>query len=202
MLLGGVLISLLVALAISTRSATGESAPVTASTISIVLNGTVAVDGAATGRTPVPYTGRLFADAGGVPLLRGSTAKIQQGRLRVDVFGLVPDSCLTERSITMVGDRGELEVLRRASLRVRDRRHVRITFEVLVRPELLGYGCAEDRRQAPVTVKLAFRGDLGNAGLSSVALVASAPVSLAGGGHGTLKLTATASIKRALTRGG
>lgn len=159
------------------------------------VEGSVAVDGAATGRLPVRYKGELLADADGVPLMRGGRATLYQGRFDLNLFGVVADTCLASNSLRPVFTPAGVKASA-GQLRVVRRRKVVMDLDAYVAPELAGYDCRSGDRPLGETVSLRFTGSLGKAGLASVPLSAAAPVRLAGGRRGTLKVTARATIRR------
>lgn len=163
--------------------------------IYLSVEGSVAVEGAATGRLPVRYKGELLADAGGVPLMRGGRASLYDGRFDLNLFGVVADSCLSSNSLRPVFT-PVVARARAGGLRVVRRRKVVMDLDAYVAPELAGYDCRSGDRPLGETVSLRFTGALGKAGLASVPLTATSPVQLASGKRGTLKVTARATIRR------
>lgn len=194
--------SALVVLAVTGLAALGSrqaraagDTPHAASALYLAVEGTVSVRGASTERLPVRYKGELIADARGVPLMRGGRASVYDGRFDINLFGVIPDTCLSSNSLKPVfgssTSRKEGGVLR-----VIKRRKVVMDLDALVGPELAGYDCRSGDRPLGETVSLRFTGTLGKAGLASVPLTATSPVKLAGGKRGTLKVTARATIRR------
>ncbi len=190
----GVLVALAIVAGVQPAYPAGDGAR-PAAAIYIGVQGAVAIDGASTGRLPVRFKGELLADANGVPLLRGGRASVYHGRFELNLFGVIPDSCLSSNSLRPVfgspaatGSGGLLRVI--------ERRKVVMDLDVFVSPELVGFDCRSGDRPLGKVVSLRFRGLLGEAGLASIPLVATAPVRLASGRAGTLRVTVRASIRR------
>ncbi len=169
--------------------------PRAASTLYVAVEGTVSVKGASTERLPVRYKGELIADARGVPLMRGGRASVYDGRFDINLFGVIPDTCLSSNSLKPVFG-SSTSSKEGGVLRVIKRRKVVMDLDALVGPELAGYDCRSGDRPLGEVVNLRFEGKIGKAGLASIPLSASSPVKLSGGRRGTLRVTARVTIRR------